>query len=184
MSNRQPTSRQNREPSPSNRADRFWSAFRFTENGKPKSSLILYTFCLSVAFAAVYALCYEAAIHWLTAPLGQLPARLSNGIIALLSSAVGACLCCLPHRFFKDKRLVFGGHLWLCGYAAAVLLTMLALMGFTEAFGAFLVFFGWAIAVPVAVGTGFAAFLFRRDRGRSRPAEQEPEWKKFVNHHS
>ena len=26
------------------RADRFWEAFLFPENGKPKSSLIIYTF--------------------------------------------------------------------------------------------------------------------------------------------
>ena len=163
------------------RADSFWSAFRFTENGKPKSSLIVYTFSLSILFAAVYFLCYEGAIRLLTGPLGGLPAWGSNLIIALAASAAGAALCCLPHRFFSDKRLVFGGHLWLCAYTAAVLVIMLILLGFTEGFVSFLVFFSWFLLPPTAAGTAASALLYRRDRARSPKAEAEPEWKKYVN---
>ena len=163
------------------KAEKFWEAFRMTENGKPKSSLGIYTFSLSVLFAAVYALCCEGAIRLLTEPLARLPAWGSNLVISLVSSGVGAALCCAPHRFMRDKRLVFGGHLWLCGYAAAILGIMLVMMGFSEAFGAFLIFFGWAVALPVALGTGVSAALFRRNRQPAKPAEPEPEWKKYVN---
>ena len=164
------------------KAEGFWEAFRFTENGKPKSSLVIYTFSLSVLFAAVYALCYEGAIRLLTGPLASLPAWGSNLVISLVSSGVGAAVCCAPHRFWRDKRLVFGGHLWLCGYAVAVLVVMLAMMGFSEGFGAFLIFFGWAVAMPVAIGTVASAILFRRSRKPT--AEAEPEWKKYINHQS
>jgi len=181
MTHRTPSSPRSGEEQTRRRADRFFSAFLLTENGRPKSSLILYTFSLSLLFAAIYALCYEGAIHLLTAPLSALTAWVSNGIIALLASGIGAALCGLLHRLFADKRLVFGGHLWLCLYAAAILVAMLAMLGISEAFGDFLVFFGWMIAFPVLLGTAVSALLFRRDYQRKRPPEAAPAWKKYVN---
>ena len=166
------------------KAEGFWEAFRFTENGKPKSSLVIYTFSLSVLFAAVYALCYEGAIRLLTGPLASLPAWGSNLVISLAASGIGAAVCCAPHRFFRDKRLVFGGHLWLCGYAAVILAVMGIMMGLTEEFAAFLIFFGWAVAVPVILGTAASELLFRKSRQPALTAAAEPEWKKFVNHQS
>jgi len=174
-------SQKEREERRANRAESFWEAFRFTENGKPKSSLIIYTFSLSLLFTGVYILCYEGAIRLLTEPLSSLPAWASNLVIALLSSAVGCALCCLPHRFFGDKRLVFGGHLWLCGYAAAVLLIMLILIGPGEGFLSFLVFFCWFVLPPTALGTLVSALLFRRDHVKKEALAPEPEWKKYVN---
>ena len=165
------------------RADSFWSAFQFTENGKPKSGLVVYTFSLSVLFAAVYFLCYEAAIRLLTGPLSSLPAAAGNLIIALAASMAGAALCCLPHRFFRDRRLVFGGHLWLCLYALAVLVIMLFLLGFTEGFVSFLTFFAWFVLPPVTVGTAASFLLYRRGGkadARTETEAEEPEWKKYV----
>ena len=181
MSGKEKLSERERQERRKERADSFWSAFQFTENGKPKSSLVVYTFSLSILFAAAYFLCYEGAIRLLTEPLSALPAWGSNLLIALLASAAGAVVCCLPHRFFSDKRLVFGGHLWLCAYAAAVLVIMLCLLGFTEGFLSFLVFFAWFILPPTAAGTVASALLYRRDRAKKPLAEQEPEWKKYVS---
>ncbi len=181
MSGKERLTEKEREERRQRRADGFWGAFQFTENGRPKSSLIVYMFSLSILFAAVYFLCYEGAIRLLTGPLSALPPWGSNLIIALLASAAGAAACCFPHRFFRDKRLVFGGHLWLCGYAAAVLAIMLVMMGFTEALGSFLVFFAWFVLPPAAVGTGVSAALYRRDRARKERTAAEPEWKKYVS---
>ena len=163
------------------RADRFWGAFLFTENGKPKSSLMVYTFSLSFVFLAAYVLCYEGAIRLLSVPLETLPSWLSNLTISLCASAAGAALCCLPHLFFRDKRLVFGGHLWLLLYAVAVLVTMLILLRGTDGTSAFLTVFGWFGAIPVAVGTAVSGLLFRRDYRPEPIAEAEPEWKKYVD---
>ena len=181
MSKKETQAEKEKQQKRQERADSFWRAFQFTENGKPKSSLIVYTFSLSVLFTAVYFLCYEGAIRLLTGPLSALPAWGSNLIIALTASAAGTALCCLPHRFFGDKRLVIGGHLWLCGYAAAVLAIMLCLLGFTEGFVSFLVFFAWFVQPPVAAGTAASFLLYRRDRSKKPETEAEPEWKKYVS---
>ena len=75
---------------------------------------------------------------------------------------------------------MFGGHLWLCAYAAAVLVIMLILLGFTEAYGAFLTFFGWFVLPPVGLGTAISALLMRGSRASAPPPEPEPEWRKYV----
>ena len=181
MSKKEALTEQEKQERRQERADSFWSAFQFTENGKPKSSLVVYTFSLSILFAAAYFLCYEGAIRLLTEPLSSLSPWAGNLLIALAASAVGAAVCCLPHRFFRDKRLVFGGHLWLCGYAAAVLVIMLVMLGCTEGFLSFLVFFAWFVLPPVAAGTAVSALLYRRDQGKNPKAEAEPEWKKYVS---
>lgn len=182
MSRAQRPSDAERERRVSERAERFWSAFRFTENGRPKSGFGVYTFSLSLLFAAVYFLCYEGAIRLLTGSLSAWPAWASNLVLAALASLAGAALCCLPHRFFSDKRLAFGGHLWLCAYALAVLVIMLAMLGFTRSYVNFLVFFGWFVLPPVGAGTALSALLFRRDHAPKPPEEsEEPEWKRYVN---
>lgn len=163
------------------KTSRFLNAFLFTENGKPKSSLMTYTFCLSFVFIAVYALCYAGAIEWLTAPLSTLPAYASNLLQSLLASGVGVGFALLLHHFLRDKRLVFGGHLWLALYAVAVLIAMLILMRGAEGVQAFLVFYAWFILAPVVVGLIVTGFAYRRSL-INRPVEtQEPEWKKYVN---
>ena len=161
------------------RAESFWSAFQFTEKGKPKSSLIIYTFSLSVLFAAANFLCYEGAIRLMTEMLSSLPAWGSNLIIALTASAAGTVLCCLPHFCFRDKRLVFGSYLWLCAYGLAILVIMLILLGFTEGFVSFLTFFAWFVIPPVISGGTVSFLLYRRDAAPGTK-EEEPEWKKYV----
>ena len=39
-------------------AERFWSAFQMTENGRVKSTLLLYSFCLCWVFFGVYGVAY------------------------------------------------------------------------------------------------------------------------------
>ncbi len=158
----------------------FLEAFLFTENGKPKSGTGIYTFCLSAAFIAVYALCYEGAIRLLTGPLSGLTAFLSNLVIALTASALGTFICCLPHRFLKDKRLVFGAYRWLALYAVMVLIAMAVIMGLGEGFTDFLIVFGWFVFLPVAMGLLVSRALYRRDYRPEAAKEPEPEWKKYV----
>jgi len=161
------------------KADRFWESFLFTENGKPKSSLMIYTFCLSFVFLAVYVVCFLLMISLLTNSLSSLPAFVSNALVGILASAIGVFICCIPHRFMQDKRLVFGAHLWLLLYAIASLIAMLIMLA-GEATNVLLVFFGWFVAIPLAVSLPVTAYLYRRDH-HPKTAEPEPEWKKYVN---
>ena len=47
------------------RSKKFWSTFLFTENGKPKSGFLIYTFCLAIAFFAFHYASFYFIIDWL-----------------------------------------------------------------------------------------------------------------------
>lgn len=57
--------RAEREKEQARRVESFWDAFRLTENGHVKSTLLLNSFCLSILFLAVYG----AAFFLLTDPI-------------------------------------------------------------------------------------------------------------------
>jgi len=162
------------------RADSFFGAFRMTENGRPKSGFGVYTFSLSIAYAAVYFFCYEAAIRLLAGPVSGMSVTAGNFLTMLCAVIPGVCLTCVWHRIFGDKRLCFGAHLWLCGYAVAVLLIMLVLLGAGNGMLSFLIFFAWFVLPPVAAGICVSYLLYRRDHRPEERKEPEPEWKKYT----
>lgn len=156
----------------------FLSAFLFTENGKPKSSLMIYTFCLSFVFLAIYALIIFKAIDLLSRPLESVLApALNNALVSLLSGLIAAGICCVPHFLFRDKRLVFGAHLWLALYVLAGGVVLLISAGTVH----ILLPFVWMALLPAAIGVALSFLLYRRDHHPESDAVPEPEWKKYVN---
>lgn len=162
------------------REQSFWRTFLFTENGKPKSSLLIYTFCLSFVFLGFYIAAFCLVIDLLAEPLAGLPPFWGNLLQSAAVGAGGAALSALLHLVLPDKRLAFGTHLWLALYAVACTVTLAVFLeGDREAIGAMLVFMGWFAAIPVAIGLVVTALLFRRDYRPPR-ADGEPEWKKYT----
>lgn len=161
------------------RGKKFWSTFLFTEDGKPKSSLLIYTFSLSFVLVFLFLAAFGLLIDPLNALCSAMPAFAVNLITCLACTVIVMIPTCIFHHFVKDKRLAFGGFLWLDIYAVAILITELIMMwGDTEAIGMFLAFFFWFFALPVIIGSGITFFLFKRDY---KPAPTpEPEWKKYV----
>lgn len=157
----------------------FWKAFLFTEEGKPKSGLAIYTFFLSVGMLVVYLLAFNYVIEGLTPVMSDLPVLLSNLLQSLAASAVMLLVAFVLHRIMKDKRLMFGAYLWLALYSVASFITMLILLRGTGAQPEFLVFFGWFVLIPLALGLVMTGLLYRRDYVPEDP-NQEPEWKKYI----
>ena len=83
------------------------------------------------------------------------------------------------HRIFSEKRLMLGTYLWLAGYILLVSVSMIFMLGDWEAFVAFLHFFAWFAAIPVALGLIVSYFLYRRDYVPPKREEDQP-WKKFT----
>lgn len=162
------------------RGESFWKAFLFTENGKPKSGLILYTFCLSFVFLAIYTAAFYYSIEWLTPVMSGLPVFLSNLIQSLAASAVGLLAGWLLHLVLTDKRLVFGSHLWLALYAAAVCVTMLIMLRGTGGIPAFLTFYAWFVLIPLAVGLVVTYLMYRKDYVAPSSQQDVPDWKKYT----
>lgn len=159
---------------------KFWKAFLFTKDGKPKSGLLIYTFCLSFLFIGLYILTFSLLIDWLTPALESILPVMSNLLVSVAVSAVGILAGTLIHRFGREKRLFFGTFLWLTVYLAAVLITMLLMLRGTGGVEPFLYFFLWFMVIPVLSGLLVSFLLCRRDY-RLQTAREEPEpWKQYT----
>ena len=163
------------------RADRFWSSFLFTENGKPKSSYGVYTFSLSVLFSVIHVACWLGATELENRWLAGMDAGTADLLTALAAAAVGAAVCCSVHFLTRDKRLVFGAYLWLCVYVLVSLAAVDIIMLGSAATWDFLRFWGLSAVLPAALGTLVSWLLRRRDHHPEAKSEQEPEWKKYVD---
>ena len=161
------------------REKNFWKAFLFTEDGKPKSGLVVYTFCLSIVFVLLYIGAFNLIINWLSPVTAEWPVFAGNLVQSLAAGVVGVLVTLILHRIFSEKRLMLGTYLWLVGYILLVSVSMIFMLGDWEAFAAFLHFFAWFAAIPVALGLIVSYFLYRRDYVPPKREEDQP-WKKFT----
>ena len=176
----QEKARRERQKKRDERSKRFWSTFLFTENGKPKSGFLVYTFCLSVVFIALYLLAFRYLVDLLAPLTASWPVFWGNLFGSLCVSLAVLAVGVLLHRLFSDKRLLLGTYLWLCVYVLAAVVYMAFYLRGEETMREFLHFALWFAILPTALGTLLFFLLCRRDHHPSAPAEEEPEWKKYV----
>ena len=158
----------------------FWRSFLLTEDGKPKSGLLIYTFCLSFVFLGIYILAFWMVIEELSDPLASLPPVLGNLIQSVLVGVAASALSGLMHILLPDKRLAFGTHLWLALYVVASVITLAILLKEAELIGAMLMFALWVAVIPLAMGLTVTYLLYRRDYVPPRQVEEKPEWTKYT----
>lgn len=161
------------------REKNFWKAFLFTEDGKPKSGLMVYTFCLSIVFVLLYIGAFNLIINWLSPVTAEWPVFAGNLVQSLAAGVVGVLVTLILHRIFSEKRLMLGTYLWLAGYILLVSVSMIFMLGDWGAFVAFLHFFAWFAVIPVILGLIVSYFLYRRDYVPPKREEDQP-WKKFT----
>lgn len=158
----------------------FWRSFLLTEDGKPKSGLLIYTFCLSFVFLGIYIVAFWMVIEELSDPLASLPPVLGNLIQSVLVGVAASALSGLMHILLPDKRLAFGTHLWLALYVVASVITLAILLREAELIGTMLMFALWFAVIPLAMGLTVTYLLYRRDYVPPRQAEEKPEWTKYT----
>ena len=76
--------RAEREKEQARRVESFWDAFRLTENGHVKSTLLLNSFCLSILFLAVYGAAFFLLTDPIHAWLALAPRAVENLVTMLL----------------------------------------------------------------------------------------------------
>ena len=145
------------------RGKKFWSTFLFTENGKPKSGFLIYTFCLGIAFFAIYYASFYFLVDLLEPVVRGWPVIPGNLFCSLCCSAVGLLIGYVLHRWFSDKRLMLGAHIWLAILAVASIITMAVLLRGSGAMGEFMKFFLWFVIIPLILGLviSFSKYLHR-----------------------
>lgn len=172
--------RQQRQKKWDERARSFWKTFLFTENGKPKSGFLVYTFSLSIVFIALLLIGFNFIVDWLSPLTASWPVTLGNLFASLCVSAAVLLIGAVLHRLLSDKRLMLGTYLWLLLYLVASVITMALLLRDWETLRVFLHFVLWFAAIPVGLGLVLFTLLYRRDRPAPAPVEEEPAWKKYV----
>lgn len=159
----------------------FWKAFLFTKDGKPKSGLMIYTFCLSFLFIAVYILAFNYLIDWLAPVLADMNTVVANLLQSLAVSAVGILVGALLHLLLKDKRLFFGTFVWMTVYLVAAFITLLIMLRGSGATGVFLDFYLWFMLIPVLTGLAASYALYKKDYTAPREGEEEnAPWKQYT----
>lgn len=166
-----------------NRANSFWDAFLMTENGKVKSTLLIYSFFLSVVYLAVY----FAAFILLLDPIHAVTENASLAVVylteALVPAIAGTAVCGLTWKLFRDKRLMIATYAWLVVMALTVLMTMLVLFGDDKAsLMLFLQFFALSVPAPLILGCGMTFLLYRRHL-RNPPPEAPVKFLERGVHH-
>ena len=151
-------------PGDENRSFRLMEAFSLVENGRLKSTLLLYSFALAFVFLAIYA----AAYLLLLAPLnslmdGWMPVPMINWLEGLVPAALGTGVCLLMQLRLREGRLVPAAYVWL---ALMVLPTLLILLSMLEPVDrlTYLSIAAPMALLPLAMGMASSFFLYFRRR--------------------
>lgn len=152
-------------------ADSFWGAFQMTENGKVKSTLLLYSFCLCWVFIAVYGVLFFFLIDPLHALTAGAPAFVENLVGTLVPTVIGAAVCGLTWFLSRtEKRLLPAAYLWVFLLMLACLITLLIYSrGEGEVQFLILQMFGMFVLPPLVLGGGSSVFLYYRYWKKNKP---------------
>lgn len=98
----------------------FWDLFTMVENGKLKSTFMLYSFALALLFLAAYG----AAFVLLIDPVHSLFAPVSAGLSAVMECLVpalaGSAFAALCQKLARNKRLAPAAYVWLAVATVAI----------------------------------------------------------------
>lgn len=159
-------------------ADSFWGAFQMTENGKVKSTLLLYSFCLCWVLLALYGGCFALFSPLLDGLKDSLPVTAVSVIEALVPAVVGTAVASLVWLLPGDKRLLPAAYIWLALLMLACLIALIVMMGLESA-GLVLQFFGMFVLAPLALGltASILAYTLYWKKRPSAGSEARP-WKR------
>ena len=141
--------------------DRFWAALFLTQEGKPKSAFLLYSFCLSLVFLAVYAVSYFFLIDVLEGAFAQSSVLVRNIFESVVPGLAGSVVCCSLWFVIKNKRMVPAAYIWLALYALSALVAMAFLIGSGD-FRFFLYFYLMLVPSGLVSGAVFSFLMFRK----------------------
>jgi len=139
----------------------FWDMFTMVENGKLKSTFLMYSFALSFVFLAAYAAAFILLvdpIHGLLAPGGLWLAGIMECLIPAL---VGAAFSVLCQKIARDKRLAPAAYLWLALYSLVTLVIVLTAFDRAD-WSLLLSLLIQVIPLPLILGGGWTFWIAKK----------------------
>ena len=139
----------------------FWDMFTLVENGKIKSTFLLYAFALSFVFLAAYGLAFVLLIDPIEHLFAGISPALAGALECLVPSALGTAICLLCQKAARNKALAPAAFGFLAvAFLAFGGLTLSALEAGEYVF--FYTLFLQIALVPLLMGGGATCYVWRR----------------------
>lgn len=143
----------------------FWDLFTMVENGKLKSTFMMYSFALSFVFLAAYA----AAFILLVDPLHRLfsPAApwLAGIMECLIPALVGAAFSVLCQKIARNKRLAPAAYVWLALYSLVTVVIVFTAFDRAD-WGLLTNLLIQVIPLPLVIGGGWTLLICKKHLSR------------------
>ncbi|MBR3436404.1 MAG: hypothetical protein IKG97_01480 [Lachnospiraceae bacterium] len=187
-----------KEDNLSEKLARFWRTLFLTETGRPKSTVLLYSFLLSLVFLAIYALAYAflvGAIQQFFVPgLSRMTleefseymlahknlAPWMNITQSVVPGVLGSVVCCLLSLAIKERAVPAGAYIWLVVFLVVVLVAMIPIARDADVYKAFLYFVLMYVPAGLLTGTIFTHHrygTYRKEKLRKQREREEAERK-------
>lgn len=145
----------------------FWDLFTMVENGKLKSTFMLYSFALALLFLAAYGAAFMLLIDPVHNLLSPLSAGLSAVMECLVPALAGAAFAVLCQKIARDKRLAPAAFVWLT--AALIPIAVILLCAFDAADRGYILSLILQMAVvPILLGGLWTLWIAVRRLRRSK----------------
>ena len=161
----------------SRKIDQICSAIFLTENGKPKSALLIYSFSLALVFIIVFIASYMLLLEPLEMAF-QARSVFVRNVVEYTVPAIIGCIPCLALSFaFKErKNMVPAAFTWLDVIVLIMFVTMAFMVdksdGATE-YKMFLAIIGLPMLISAVLGTvGSQIIYWRRRRAEALRMEK------------
>ena len=148
--------------------DRICRVVFLTEEGKPKSTLLIYSFSLSLLFIVVFLVSYWLLLEPLEMAFASRAVWVRN-IVEYTVPAIVGCIPCVGLSFaFKEKmNMVPAAFAWMCGIALIALVTMVFMVDPADRameYGLFLAIAGVPMVLSAVMGTVASQVVYRLRR--------------------
>lgn len=139
----------------------FWNMFTLVENGKIKSTFLLYAFALSFVFLAAYGLAFALLIDPIEHLFAGISPALAGVLECLVPSVLGTAVCLACQRISRNKALAPAAFCFLAIAFLAVGGLILSALE-TGEYGFFCTLFLQIALVPLLMGGGATCYVWRR----------------------
>ena len=162
----------------SEKIDRICKVVFLTEEGKPKSPTLVYSFSLSLLFIAVVLVSYLVLLEPLEKAFEQNSVLVRN-IVEYTVPAIAACIPCVALSFaFREKtNIVPAAFTWMCIIALIMVITMIFIVDRTDwktEYALFMAIAGAPMLISAFIGTLASQIVFHR-----RTAARETRLEKY-----
>ena len=150
----------------SEKIDRICKVVFLTEEGKPKSPTLVYSFSLSLLFIAVVLLSYLFLLEPLEKAFAESSVAVRN-VVEYSVPALAACIPCVALSFaFREKmNIVPAAFTWMCIIALIMVVTMVFIVDRSDwktEYALFMAIAGAPMILSSVIGALASQIVFRR----------------------